>query len=106
MARQRAIDDSQTVHFGHRIIDHQEIYGLLPFQDLERAGWTLSLPHRIAAVAQRRADNCPHIRVVVAHHDPRLTWLRVAMIGFPLGVVDRLPCGARQPQIDLGAFSE
>src|SRR6202022_4185321 len=105
VARKRAIDDGQAVHFGHRIIDNQEIHGLLPLQDLERLGWTLSLTDGIAAVAQRQTDPRPYIRVVIAHEDPRLTGLRAAMFRFPLGIVDRLPRGARQPEIDLGAFT-
>src|SRR5262249_28727324 len=96
------LDNRGAIHLWHRIIHQEEIDWLL-FENLQRRGRTIRVPHFMTAVAQDIADKFPHTLLVVAHQYP-CGRARVDR-GGPRPISYGATClPARQPKLSLGAF--
>src|SRR6516165_7099082 len=100
------IDDDQTIHLRHGIIRKQQVYRPLSLEDLEGEGGIFSFPYCIAAVAQERCNETPHVCIIVANQDSRLARFRNGLVRLQIAALNRLAFGAWQPQIHLCALVE
>ena len=64
-----ALDYRRAIHFGHGVIDHQQINLLLFFKDLQGNTGIVCLPDRVAEVAQNPANKRAHVAIIFANED-------------------------------------
>jgi len=72
LAGLRALHNGRAIHFGHGIINEQQVDRPLPFEDLQGKGRIVCLPYGITTIAQERPNERPDVAVVIANQNPSL----------------------------------
>src|SRR5262252_2471209 len=83
------IYDGYPVHFRHRVVYEQEIYGPLPFDYFEGLVRGLGFPDSIALASQNRTDKVQHAPIIVAHQDLCPTRLNNRLVGLGVKTFER-----------------